>query len=291
MSYDLFFRSRTATPPAETALLAYFRERANYRCTDDQAWYENEKTGVYFSFDVGVPEKGARAGDHSAPVAFNLNFFRPHVFGLEAEPEVTAFVRRFDLLVADPQTDGMGDGEYSPEGFLRGWNNGNAFGYRAMLQQQPGAVHYTMPSAIIETVWRWNHSVEERQRGIGDGAFVPTVFFFDVAGTLRTGAVWGDAIPILLPRVDVVLAPRKELAPRRLLRRAEDSVLFRWDELERALSRFPRESDGALPAYRLFYDDPPADIEQLVRSKPANTQPIKGVSFDQVLDQELARLP
>jgi len=291
MSYDLFFRSRTATPPAETALLAYFRERLNYRCTDDQAWYENEKTGVYFSFDIGAPEEGVPVRDNSAPVAFTLNFFRPHVFGLEAEPELTAFVRRFDLLVSDPQTDGMGDGEYSPEGFLRGWNNGNAFGYRAMLQQQPGAVHHTMPSALIETVWRWNRSVEERQQGIGDGAFVPTVFFFDVAGTLRTGVVWGDAIPILLPRVDVVMAPRKELAPRRLLRRAEDSVLFRWEELERVLSRFARESDGALPAHRLFYDDPPEDVAQLFRSKSPNTEPIKGVSFDQVLDQELARLP
>ena len=287
MSYDLFFRSRTSTPLAETALLAYFRERPNYRCTDNQAWYENEKTGVYFSFDVGATEADAEIGENPAPVAFNVNFFRPHVFGLEAEPELTAFVRRFDLLVSDPQTDGMGDGEYSPGGFLRGWNHGNEFGYKAMLSQEAGAAPHTMPAAIIETVWRWNYSVVERQNAIGESAYVPTVFFFDVAGTLRTGVVWGDAIPILLPRVDVVMAPRQELAPRRLLRRAEDTVLFGWGDLEPLVSRFPRDDAGALPAYRLFYDDPPNDVAQLFRGKPANVEPIKGRSLDQVLDQEI----
>ena len=31
------------------------------------------------------------------PVSFNLNYFRPHVFSLEAEPELAAFVESFDL--------------------------------------------------------------------------------------------------------------------------------------------------------------------------------------------------
>lgn len=76
-------------------------------------------------------------------------------------------------------------------------------------------------------------------------------------------------------------------APRRLLRKKEDTALFRWAELERLASRFPRESDGALPAYRLFYDEPPEDVAQAYRAKPTNAEPIKGINFDEILDQEL----
>src|SRR6266850_3111776 len=38
---------------------------------------------------------------------------------------------------------------------------------------------------------------------------------------------------------------------------------------------------------RLFYGDPPHDVAQLFRGKPANVEPIKGRNLDQVLDQEI----
>jgi hypothetical protein len=89
---------------------------------EDRVGFENEATGVSFGFDFS---------EGNALPAFNLNSVRRHVFGLEAEPLVTAFVRQFDLEVDDPQADGMGKGPYSPERFLRGWNAGNRFGARA----------------------------------------------------------------------------------------------------------------------------------------------------------------
>ncbi|HEV8583731.1 MAG TPA: hypothetical protein VGT02_02070 [Methylomirabilota bacterium] len=288
MSYDLFFRWRR--PPAAgtpDGFLPYFMERPHYRCTDNQAWYEHEKTGVYFSFDIGAPEADGERDPTLAPVAFNLNYLRPHPFGLEAEPELTAFVRRFDLLVSDPQTDGMGDGEYSPEGFLRGWNHGNEFGYKSMLPQSPDAARYAMPAATIASAWRWNRAVLARQEAIGEAAYVARVFFFDVDGVLRVGAVWGDAIPTLLPRVEVVMMPRKDLAPRRLFRKNEDFVLVTWEELEPLLARFPLDADGALPARRLFYDEPPAFLVDLIRAKPPHTGPFANVEFDKILDREL----
>ena len=47
-----------------------------------------------------------------------MNFFRPSFFALEAEPELTLVVKEFDFTVLDPQTDGMGKGEYEPSRFL-----------------------------------------------------------------------------------------------------------------------------------------------------------------------------
>ena len=124
MSYDLFFVEPKVTLEQFSE---YFSDRKRYRVENAQAWYENEDTGVYFSFDYS----NEREEDPDAPdgnVAFNMNFFRPHYFALEAEPEVQSIVNHFGFRVFDPQTHGMDDGPYSSDGFFAGWNHGNRFG-------------------------------------------------------------------------------------------------------------------------------------------------------------------
>ncbi len=117
MSYDLFLKSESLTADE---FESYFNSRPHYTLNGDQAFYENEDTGVYFSFDYAPDELGT--------VAFNLNYYRPHFFGLEAAPEVEAFVWAFNLTIDDPQIEGMSDGPFSVDGLLRGWNAGNRFG-------------------------------------------------------------------------------------------------------------------------------------------------------------------
>ena len=141
MSYDLFLKSNAAALDAD-GFEAYFDTRPNYTVNNGQAFYENEDTGVYFSFDY--------ASDEAETVAFNLNYFRPHFFGLEAAPEVAAFISAFNLNIHDPQTDGMGDGPFSVEGFLRGWNAGNRFGYRAVLSQDERPETQVYPTVELE---------------------------------------------------------------------------------------------------------------------------------------------
>lgn len=292
MSYDLFFRARVPGAIVTREQFAgYFAQRRHYELKELQAWYSNEDTGVYFVFDYNehaTDEDAENETDSSLlPLSFNLNYFRPHPFGLEAEPEVASFIEQFDLTVSDPQMLGMGDGEYSTDGFLRGWNAGNEFGYRAIVSQEPTAAYLSVPSAQIEATWRWNYGREDRQAEIGDSAFVPRVFFFDVEGRVRTGVAWGDGIPILLPEVDLLLVPRERLAPRRMFRStANDIVVFGWDEAKPILIGFTKVS-GEPPSYELFYEDTPSDIERLIRGKKPPTEIPKGLAFDQVVDQEL----
>ena len=287
MSYDLNFRSRSpGRSISREAFARYFKERKFFSLSESQAWYSNEDSGVYFSFDYANLDNSLNSDNVTdpslLPVSFNLNFFRPHSFGLEADFEVSAFVNAFNLTVSDPQISGMGNGEYTTTGFLDGWNAGNEVAYRAFLSQDPTPKVYTLPSARIEAVWRWNFGREDRQSEVGDGAFVPRIFFVDLDGYLRSGVVWGDGIPILLPVVDLLLVPREELAPRT----GADKVLFAWGELEATVGRFDflRES---VPCYELFYDEPPSDIQRLIRQKQPPAQMPKGLAFDQLLDQEL----
>jgi hypothetical protein len=98
---------------------------------------------VYFSFDytdakdVDPEEIEEQPNDGLVPtgLSFNINYIRPHFFGLEAEPELAALIEHFSFLIDDPQRQGMGRGKYSREGFLRGWNAGNLLGYIVHLKQ------------------------------------------------------------------------------------------------------------------------------------------------------------
>lgn len=199
MSYDLFFRS-SALPSAQ-AIREYFSGRPHYDVRETQAWYENPTTGVYFSFDFG--------GD-APSLSFNLNYNRPAFFGLEAEPEVTALVAHFDLGVEDPQMDGMGEGPYSPEGFLRGWNAGNRFGVSATRAR--GSSAPALPEATNTGVWRWNGMREAYLDALGSlellPTFVPTIMLLapeDDPTAVHTAVVWSNAMAFMLPRVDRIL--------------------------------------------------------------------------------------
>ena len=134
MSYDLFL-----FPDAfdADAIRAHFAARPNYRVEPHQAWYANAETGVYFGFDI-LESPQAEEGDEAMAqphIAFNVNYFRPRTFALEAELEVAAFLARFPSRIDDPQR--MGDGPYSREGFLEGWDYGN----RCCVQRDGAAGH------------------------------------------------------------------------------------------------------------------------------------------------------
>ncbi|MEZ6189641.1 MAG: hypothetical protein R3F62_32145, partial [Planctomycetota bacterium] len=199
MSYDLWFRA-PGSPPTLDELVAYFSAQPHVEVRENQAFYRHPDTGVYGSFDLDD-----RGDDRVC--AFNLNYFRPHVFGLELEPLLTAFVGHFALGVEDPQGDGMGSGPYSPEGFLRGWNAGNAFAHEAILAHQAPDALFSQPRARLEAVWNWNLRREQLQASFEvllEPGFVPTLMYLvlpECPDRVTVCAVWGDAMPLALPDV------------------------------------------------------------------------------------------
>lgn len=212
MSYDLDFYVPAGAPvPAKAELEAYFTDRPWYQMRGTQAFYGNQDSGVYFSFELGAgsDDEDAGSGDEDASgeedeparpadglepigLSFNLNYVRPRIFGLEAEREVGALVSRFGLSVDDQQIGGMGRGPYSAAGFLEGWTTGNAFGYRAIVDQikkDPGSegsfFNTVLSAAESERCWRWNIRRAELQRELGDEVFVPRISFMRRGGGIR----------------------------------------------------------------------------------------------------------
>src|SRR5262249_45535066 len=147
MSYDLDLHPRPGQALGRDRVLAHFTDRPGYTIDGDEVNYHNEETGVYFSFryspasDEPVDEDEPNRGTQKEHVWFNMNYFRPHFFGLEAADELDDFVQALDLTVSDPQAEGMGEGEFSREGFLRGWNAGNRFAHQASAQMESQGEH------------------------------------------------------------------------------------------------------------------------------------------------------
>ncbi|MFT3807264.1 hypothetical protein [Arenimonas sp.] len=286
MSYGLLFKPRSG-PFDPVGFEEYFRRRPHYRLEATQAWYENQDTGVYFHFDLQQADDGDE-GEHY-PVAFNINYFRPRHFIREAEPEVRAFIQHFDLLVADFQTNGMGEGEYASEKLLAGWDHGNELAFSVVLGkgegERPNVLH--QPTEVIERVWRWNLDRERVQSTLDEDKFVPLVMFFRLDGELVTGCVWPDGIPMVLPPVDVLCLARKQLAPRRLFRKVEDMVFVRWQDVLPVFQKFG--NSGADGVVTLDYLTAPPEVAKFFRSFPARRENVSLVSAENVLNTELCQ--
>jgi len=281
MSYDLYFTRQSVLP---NDFDAYFMERERYEINNGQAWYSNDDTGVYFSFEYTEEDPEEDLGRESFG-AFNLNYYRPHFFALEAEPELSAFICNFGCAVSDPQDEGMGEGAYTPEGFIRGWNHGNRFGYSAILRSDDAPEEiFCRPTVELEAIWRWNYSRDQITESLGMDIFVPQIMFMRIAEKLKTVCVWPDAISILMPKTDVVYAPRSKLAPKRFLRKKEDYCLIEQLALDGVLSDFDRSFP--LPARNPLSETLPAGVREFVKSLSAHSGEVAGISPDNVLNAE-----
>jgi hypothetical protein len=286
MSYDLFFRSRPSERPINAGTFReYFGNRRRYDISaGSQAWYSNDDTGVYFGFDLSEP--GDDPDLPAMDATFNMNFYRPHIFGLEAETEVTNFIATFNPILFDGQTNGMSEGPYSKEGFLNGWNTGNRFGYYAIGQQNTDSTPCLLASAVIERAWRWNLGREARQQQVGRDIFIPKIAFLNRSNRVVSFVVWGDLMPIHLPEVDLIMVARDSFAPEKLFRRKPDYALAAWAELLPLIESTGR-SEGGLNYYKVDDPKPSTPLQSWIRALPAHESKKEGVAVDQILDLEI----
>jgi hypothetical protein len=284
MSYDLFLRPKTGSF-SQSDFDEYFSKRKFFNLEGNQAWYENEGTGVYFLFEFQEIE-GIEENEIYYPVAFNMNYFRPSNFVIEAEPEVRAFIETHAMIVEDPQTNGMGTGEYNSEKFTNGWLHGNEFGYSAILKDHPEVS--TLPQKKLHDAWKWNYKKEELQGSLSDDIFVPSIMFLSYRGIPVTAAVWPDAIPSVIPEVDVLLIGRIDLAPKKFFKKTEDMVVGDWEEFQPLLDMHKSKMHGN--SYYMYYESVPKKIKKAIKNlKPSGEDELQGLGKDQVLDREIVQ--
>jgi hypothetical protein len=273
MSYDLdlFFEP----PVPRSRVLQYFAARKRYTVEENNAVYQNMDTGVYFWMRL-QDRRNLLLQKNVASAAFEINYGRPSFFGTEAEIELSDFVATFQARIEDGQMYGMGNGPYSREGFLKGWNFGNVFSTRLALLKSFNLS--SMPADQLRAAWEWNYHLAERAWR-NPSLVVPTVMFLRIEGRPSTVAVWGDGMPILLPKVDYMLIGR-HVGDEKQIGLAPWSAIT--DVIERA------GFDAADDPIKLAYFTTPTPIKDLVANIPAiGVKALERLRVDEILDDEL----
>ncbi|MBI2850953.1 MAG: hypothetical protein HYX80_07950 [Chloroflexi bacterium] len=189
--------------------------------------------------------------------------------------------------MSDYQTGGMGDGEYSPQGFLSGWNIGNEAAYKSFpnkMKEKP----LTLPTQEIEQYWKWNYDKKLFQEELQEDIFVPKYMFFILNGVLKPAIVWTDGIPITLPEVETVIMYRKELAPKKGFSKKPDFAITTKHELDPFLSKYPtRERYVNYYFLDYDYDERPKEIINFIKNLAPHKEGLINITTDKILDSEL----
>ena len=276
MSYDLHLHFDKGVNQRD--FLEYFAGRRHFTTRANEVAYQNPDTGVGF-FIRYESSQGFLARKSIGAAHFELNYFRPSYFGLEAEIELTALVARFAPRIEDAQINGMGQGPYSSEGFLRGWNYGNVFAAGAILASHPQHKVPVLPASKLLTAWKWNYNREQRLAQVGERQFVPSIMTVAVANTPSLVVVWALGMPVILPQVDYVMVGRDESGVKRY-------GLAPWSEVLAQLRRAAIDVSG--DPLDIQYPVTPAPIARWVAQIPAvDVQTLPRLPPHEIIDSEI----
>ena len=281
MGYELFFRGRREEESTLSVFQRYFARRSHCRQTDDTTFgYDNHFTGVDFQFWIGLDLERSEW-----VVRFSMNVFRPRFFALEAEPEVAAFVERFGFDVDDPRTQGMGDGPYTREGFLKSWDGANEVSHGLVLASGLPVPVRTAPMAVSERIWRWNH-LSPVPLSPRDGELdYPSIYHVERDGRAVTVAQWYDGLPTMLPEVQYILLVRKELATPDATETELKLVTF--DELASLLAGYEKRTIDGMPCLVPLSREPVPALLDWFRALTPDADRPTAVWPDTILDEEL----
>jgi len=256
MSYDLLLKPKNGDLTVEQFKM-YFATKPHYSLILNgeslQAMYKNKITGVSFYFKY--QHKSQHEDTEYFPIIFNIDYFKPSYFANEADIELKAFVDTYDLMVDDPQMNGMGVGDYQSDKFISAWLRANDLVCKPAILSNKEIP--TLPSDKIESVWLWNKQKDMLQENVTDDVFVPTIMYFRKDGEVLSACVWEDGIPIVMPPVDIVVIVRKDVAPK-----ANDIAIAYWDDVQPVLENSKLRMQG--DAYYLFYKRLPLPIKKFI---------------------------
>lgn len=172
----------------------------------------------------------------------------------------------------------MGDGPYSTEGFLHGWNLGNRLGLRSIISSGSDPALLSMPAEALRAAWAWNYRRAELQ-SLWPRCFVPIIMMFRIDGHLRRAVVWGEGMPVLLPRVDCVLVVPDGSRPKR-------NGLASWSEIV-ALAKRAGFDTAKDPLELLYLVPPPAIADWVATIAPIDEAAIKQIPPSEIIDDEV----
>lgn len=306
MSYDLYLKKKSISLTRHE-FFEYFQEREHYTLHGNQdclqAWYQNENTGVYFSFHY-VDMDAAEIEDAEEPqrdVEFNINLFRPHFFGLEAAAELTEFCKQFPVEVLDLQ-EGERWREYDADVFFASWQQNNIAGaksFRAFNEKEAEGnkeplierlfsrkkdkdLPFTpIKSSVLQKYWDWNCSIQKLYESeFSDvDVYIPVIMFYKADnGEIKPLVLWPNAICTVLPKgVDILLGTGNGKDVRGRIAKAKDRKVI--EQHKKAYY-----SDEYMV---ILHENPPQELLELFDDKQMGQSDLeKIVSLENAINEE-----
>ncbi|MBD2766770.1 hypothetical protein IC235_02555 [Hymenobacter sp. BT664] len=280
MSYDLYFFKHKTQQTSEKDISIYLTANLCPANEQENQWfYENDDTEVYFSFDLNKPETDPETTNSEiypdfddTRFSFNLNFIRPDFFGQEAFLFVDQMIGDLGLYVLNPQTE-----EYlmqPAKGELyKNWSEINA---RISAQYYGKSEFNYYPLPASNAVWKHNFNRRRIQAQLGSEYFVPKVMVFQAIADRRiiTIAVWPESLPIQVPQVDYYFLVKRY---QKLFEKVEESGLISTKTFQAHFENFIRDSDAG----KIIH---PADVNRL-------HDIFNSIKFDEALSGFAEKLP
>jgi hypothetical protein len=246
MSYDLYFYKHKDCKTTDSEIRSYLNERFSNTGNADQFWYENEETGVYFSFEYENPDLDDQTlegfeGFDNTNWMFNINFLRPQFFGLEAFPFVERFINDLNLVVLNPQVGGdETPDKYSYEDLFENWSNINARHSSDLFKEYE---LYYLDLDKSNKSWEFNQNRLALQDNIGNMTFVPGIFYFKEhkTGLISTLCVWPEHISTIIPQVDYFIIQKKII---KIFGTKESSGLVSYETIKNTFNDFITKENG-----------------------------------------------
>jgi hypothetical protein len=246
MSYDLYFCARVTRGLSFDEVAAWSRRYAFFKQSGEtQLFYEDDRTGVYFSLEYSEPgersELDIPADVFDTGLTFNLNYIRPSFFALEAMPIAEALARQFDLVMFDPQGE-PSIGGFSSEVLVESWSKSNRWAVGAMASEDPTGLFYLPPSTSAE-FWTYMCDYSRFSKELeSQDVFVPQQLLFSVKNSQQasTAIVWTEGIHLIIPRTDWIIV----MFPKSFWRKESEMVCFKSEAVLTPMTEYLLDFDA-----------------------------------------------
>jgi hypothetical protein len=261
MSFDLYFCWLKKERLDFEAVATWAVGIENFSRKGSQLWYENPKTGVYFSFDFD-PQGSETLENSPVPneyfdsgLSFGLNLNRPSFFGYEAMPFVERLAKRFGLCIVDPQVDADEPvlmTEIDSKSLTDSWLKHNKWAILTLIKDPSFSNPLRMPTAASLYLWRYREAKEDLERACGDEIYVPHLVPVHRKGTTKVGraVTCTQGVPIIIPEAEWVIIVRAKKRFYRPKEKHEVSVI--------SAETFHELLRGHIKAFQ--WPDPPVQV-------------------------------
>jgi hypothetical protein len=256
MSFDLYFCSSGKRESIISEFSSHFMERKFYSKTESkegniQYFYENEETGVYFSFDYNGndPDDSMQEemdGFLDTGLSFNINFVRPSFFGMEAMPEVVELQNQLDLLIYDCQAHSRkinNPGKYTAEELYDSWCINNLRATSAMREKDYSPLFMNHEKAA--QLWEYQYKRSQLQDEVGNDTFIPRINVLKRKNEnqILTVVAWPDGISEVIPPCDFLFIHQEKKG---IFKKSSD-MLISYSAVINSLGKYLTPFSGSIP--------------------------------------------